>query len=99
MVLVAGAAGVSCDQPVSTNLLSQRPDAQVASAPLAVDAFDRANENPIAGAWTSGPSTFADLQLVSNSVRGVTASGEAIAYYNAFAWPADQWSEDRKSVV
>jgi fibronectin type III domain protein/lysyl oxidase len=61
--------------------------------PLGTDAFDRANENPIAGNWTSGPGNFGDLQIVGNVVQSVTAGVDGAAYYNAVAWPDDQWSE------
>jgi len=64
-----------------------------AAQQLASDNFNRANENPIAGNWTSGTSTFTDLQIVSNAVRGVTASGDGSAFYNAITWPNDQYSE------
>ena len=61
--------------------------------PLASDAFNRANENPIAGSWTSGPGNFADLQIVGNVVQSVTPGVDGAAYYNAVVWANDQWSE------
>ena len=64
-----------------------------ATQQLASDDFNRANENPITGNWTSGTSTFTDPQIVSNVVQGVTASADGSAFYNAITWPDDQYAE------
>lgn len=60
---------------------------------LASDDFNRTDQNPITGKWSSGPSSWDDLQILSNAVRGAFASGDCAALYNGVVWPNDQWSE------
>lgn len=57
-----------------------------------LDAFNRANENPLTGALGNGPIRVANprLQIVTNQVTSVTASGEA--YSTASYGPdAEAW--------
>src|SRR5256885_2160695 len=69
------------------------PTAPPTVGPLASDAFNRPNENPIAGNWSSVAA--ANLQLLNNAVRAASSSlgTNGVAFYNALTWPADQWSE------
>lgn len=60
---------------------------------LASDAFTRANENPLAGNWTTVPSSL-NLKLLSNAVQQAdTTADHHVSYYNAVVWPNDQYSE------
>lgn len=65
-------------------------------AVLAFDTFHRANENPLATAnWTT-PSTFANLQIVSDlceAASTASAAGEIWTGATPASWPNDQWSE------
>jgi hypothetical protein len=63
---------------------------------LASDNFDRANENPIAGSWTSGPGVASDVQLLNNAAKVVgdpTVNGNGVAFWSAATFPANQWAE------
>jgi hypothetical protein len=94
LLIVGCSLVLGCDDPVGSDGVTPPilPQATLPQ-PLATDAFNRANENPIAGNWTSGPGNFGDLQIVANVVQSVTAGVDGAAYYNAVAWPNDQWSE------
>jgi len=63
---------------------------------LAVDNFQRANENPINPAhWTTGTG-FVALAVVSNlceSPDSITFAKDAFAYYSGASFPADQYGE------
>lgn len=61
--------------------------------PLATDDFNRANETPIAGNWSSAGGTFSSLQLSSNALTHDTASVDGASYYSAIAWPDSQYAE------
>jgi hypothetical protein len=63
---------------------------------IATDTFARADQNPIAGNWTSVPSVGFIIQPVQIiSARAVEASSSyyAMAFWSANAFPADQYSE------
>lgn len=57
------------------------------------DNFNRANETPIAGNWTTGFSGWASARLLSNTFAGPAADADSAAYYNAFTPQADQFCE------
>lgn len=60
---------------------------------LATDDFNRANQNPLAGNWTTGPSQ-GDMRLVSNLAANFGDDGvDCAAYYSAISWPNDQYSK------
>lgn len=61
---------------------------------LATDNFNRANQNPLAGNWTT-QSTAGNLQIVSNAIEAATAGASSEAYYNALAFGNDQWSQTK----
>jgi len=64
------------------------------STTLASDDFNRSNENPIAGNWSKPASNPPEAgKILSNAIVGSSASVSATAYYNAIAWPANQWSQ------
>ena len=94
LLILGCSLALGCNDPVGSGGVTAPilPQATLPQ-PLASDAFNRANENPIAGNWTSGPGNFADLQIVGNAVQSVTAGVDGAAYYNAVVWPSDQWSE------
>ena len=64
-----------------------------------VDAFQRADVNPLDGSWANIPiATYANAQLVSHTVESATASkGMAVANTNTFV--ADQWTQATVSSV
>lgn len=57
---------------------------------LATDNFNRADADPIGGNWTTGPSSGA-MKIATNIATTSTGTDSA-AYYNALAWPNDQYS-------
>src|SRR5574343_259563 len=57
----------------------------------ASDSFDRANENPLAGNWTTITGVGA-MRIVSNTARSVTEARSG-AYYNAQTFTNDHFSE------
>lgn len=85
---------LGCRDPVNQTGLGHAADA-VSSDPLAVDAFNRPDELPLAGPWVSAPGPWTELQLRSGAVAGVSSGVDGMAYYGTVAWPADQWAEVR----
>lgn len=75
--------------------LTDQADGTSGFSEIATDNFDRADENPIAGNWTSGPGSFADVQILSNSVVTSGTGAPHAAFYNAVGWPDDHWAECR----
>lgn len=60
---------------------------------LATDNFNRANENPLAGNWTTGPGE-GNMRLVGNLAANFGDDGiDCAAYYSAITWPNDQYSK------
>ena len=62
---------------------------------LASDNFQRADANPIGGNWTQIHSAagYTTSQIASNLVEPSAAGSWADSYYNAVAFPNDQWSQ------
>jgi hypothetical protein len=59
---------------------------------LVQDNFNRANQNPLAGNWST-PTGANALQLSSNAVTYTDFNNDSSAYYNAITWPNDQYSQ------
>ncbi len=61
---------------------------------LAIDSFQRANENPLSngGNWTTVTSENAN-QIVSDVCEGSTASARNSSFFSGIAWPNDQYAE------
>jgi len=58
------------------------------------DSFTRANETPVAAPWTILAGSAGSVNLASNAITHVTASGDLLLYYNnAGGWNADQSSQ------
>ena len=55
---------------------------------LAADSFNRANQTPLAGNWTS-----TSLNLSSNHVVPASLGTDGRAYYSGTTWPANQYSK------
>ena len=93
LLMLGCSLALGCDDPVGSDGVTP-PILPQATLPqsLATDAFNRANENPIAGNWSS---VAPALQLVNNAARAASPSlgANGVAFYNALTWPADQWSE------
>lgn len=66
---------------------------------LATDDFNRADENPLAGNWTTVGLDVRNLQIVGNSVRSTDTGSRAAAYYNAVTPPNDQWTSIKAVAV
>ena len=66
--------------------------AVLASQVIATDNFARANQNPLAGNWStiSGQSP---LQLISSTVEGTAVGSNSFASWNGGVFPASQYSE------
>lgn len=65
-------------------------------AQIATDIFNRANQSPIAGNWFSVPPVGSITGVVQISSMAATEGGStnfALAYWNANAFPNDQYSE------
>lgn len=62
----------------------------------ATDNFNRANETPLAGNWTSCSNSF---NLATNAVAGVTTSADNCVVWNADTWPDDQYSQVKVATV
>lgn len=61
---------------------------------LASDNFQRANANPIGGNWTPlGVAGFGNAQLLSNSFTAAAAGVNPDSFWNALAFPNDQWAQ------
>ena len=96
MVLLGCSIALGCDNHLGKQGVTQPTIQSTALVQLAGDDFNRANENPIAGNWTSGPGFASDVQLLNNAVRVVwdpTFNNNAVAFWSARTWPANQWSE------
>lgn len=65
----------------------------MAQVQLAVDTFQRANENPLSngGVWTAFPSF--PLQIVSDVVTQIGGTSGGYALYTGMSWPRSQYSE------
>lgn len=75
---------------------SPNPDGSSTGSQLASDNFTRADQNPIAGNWTSGAATLGNLKIASNRLVGAAGGGvDQAAYYNAVTFGNDQFSEIR----
>jgi len=61
---------------------------------LAIDSFQRANENPLSngGNWTTVTGESA-LQIVSNVCEGSSTSARNSSFFSGVVWPNDQYSE------
>ena len=57
----------------------------------ASDNFNRADENPLAGNWTTVP-TAGNCKIVTNVVNGVTTGSNEV-YWNAGSFSNDQYSQ------
>ena len=94
LLILGCSLALGCNDPVGSGGVTPPISPQTTpTQPLATDAFNRPNENPIAGSWTSVAA--ANLQLLNNAVRAASPSlgVNGVAFYNALTWPADQWSE------
>lgn len=76
-------------------------DDATAPATTVSDNFNRANQSPIAGNWTTAPAlpASAALALISNQVVPTSTSADGEAYYSAMAWPNDQYSKAKLYVT
>ena len=96
-LLLGCSIALGCDNHVGKHGVTQPVTTPtIALVQLAADDFNRANENPIAGTWTSGPGVASDVQLLDNAVKAVgdpTVNGNGVAFWSAATWPANQWSE------
>ena len=75
-----------------------------ATAPAATtvaDNFDRTNQTPIAGNWTTAPVNpgWEALALVSNQVVPTNAAADGEAYYSGNIWPDNQYSKAKLYVT
>ncbi len=59
----------------------------------ASDDFNRSNESPMAGNWSTPASGADPFFLSSNVVQGTGASNENYGYWNADVFPDDQFSQ------
>jgi len=59
------------------------------------DNFNRANENPLAGNWTTVGGAGANMQLLSNQVRAAVTGNHSCAYWNTDLGSADHFAEIR----
>jgi hypothetical protein len=64
----------------------------------AKDSFDRANANPVDGAWTTVTSQTA-LQISSNKAIPANAANDCAAFYNALPFPNDQYAQAKVSTA
>ncbi len=62
---------------------------------LASDNFNRANADPIGGNWSqfSSATFFTSSKIVSNALESSTVGSGGDSFYNAIAWPNDQWAQ------
>ena len=66
---------------------------------LASDAFDRANEDPVASPWVTGAGSLR-MVLTGNVLLPNTVGSDAWAYLDGgIVWPNDQWSKSKVSVT
>jgi len=72
--------------------LVQSNEGLLSSPQLAIDTFQRANENPLSGGgkWTNLGNNF---QLLNKQASPTVLSAFSDATYSAIAWPADQYNE------
>lgn len=59
---------------------------------LATDNFNRADQNPLATNWTDAGDT-SPLKLLTNQIVPSNVSNDCSAFYNAVAFPNDQYSQ------
>ena len=72
LLILGCSLALGCDDPATSNRVTPPISPQTTvTQPLATDAFNRPNENPIAGNWTSAPGVAANLQLLNNAVKAV----------------------------
>lgn len=69
--------------------VAQQHDSLIAS-----DNFNRSNQAPIAGNWTS-----TTMNLTSNHVVPASLGADGAAYYSGTTWPNDQYSKAKLSVT
>jgi hypothetical protein len=71
------------------------------TATFVADSFNRTNQTPIAGNWTTAPVNpgWQALALVSNQVVPTNAVADGEAYYSAMIWPDDQYSKAKLYVT
>lgn len=62
---------------------------------VASDSFSRANQNPIAGNWStvSTSAGIGGLQLLSDAATSSATGNASYSYWNAASWSADQWGQ------
>jgi len=60
---------------------------------LATDDFNRADAATLGSNWSRAFGSSADMGIFSNQVDVASANTFAMAYYNALAWPDDQYSQ------
>src|SRR5256885_4960195 len=93
LLILGCSLALGCNDPVGTGGVTAPifPQATVPQQ-LATDAFNRADENPIAGNWSSVAG--ANLQLLDKAARAAAPSPgtDGVAFHNALTWPADQWA-------
>ncbi len=81
-------------QPHRVDIDAMEQKHRTPRALLASDDFNRADENPIAGNWSTGYTSRAALRLIGNKVRATVASTQNnMASYNAVVLPNDQWGQ------
>lgn len=68
------------------------------SAFKVTDNFNRADENPLAGSWSTGSGETA-MKIVSNSATFTAAGSDASSYWNLETWSADQYSQAKLTVT
>ena len=76
-------------------------DDAIAPPTTVSDNFNRANQSPIAGNWTTAPvlPTWEALALVSNQIVPTNAAADGEAYYSGMVWPNDQYSKAKLYVT
>jgi hypothetical protein len=83
-------AGVGIQQLVQTN------EGIKASSQLAVDTFNRADENPLSdgGKWTTVVNSFGGLRLVSKAAQPIAINTWGLQVFDGgIVWPNDQYTE------
>ena len=97
IVLLGCSIALGCDNHLGKQGVTQPVTTATPSlVQLEGDDFNRADENPIAGNWTSGPGVASDVQLLNNAAKVVgfaPLNGNGVAFWSARTWPANQWSE------
>lgn len=78
--------------PIPTNLSLQLNT-------LATDNFQRANQNPITGNWSTMYSSGFGVQISSHAVTASATGQASYSYWNALSWPNDQWGQFTVGVI